>query len=92
MRVFFTSFLWDIVLPPCISRIMHDRTDFIWPHHIGLANVNFPEIMFLAISYVVPDDGDVVISVRATLFMPEPNCMHQLVHNPARKPYQTCYI
>ena len=65
---------------------MHDGTDIIWSHHICLANVNFHEIMFLAFSYVVPDDGDVVISVRATLLMPEPNCMHQLVYNPARKP------
>ena len=85
MRVFFTSFLRNIVLPPCLSRIMHDGTDIIWPHHIGLVNVNFHELPMLAISYVVPVDGDVVISVWATLLMPEPNCMHKPMHNPVRK-------
>ena len=79
-------YLGDIVLPEESFPIMHNGTYIIWPHHIGLVNVNFHKLPMLAISYVVPVDGDVVISVWATLLMPEPNCMHQLVYNPARKP------
>ena len=62
--------------------VMHDRASIIGgTEMINLSKVIFKEVVLHARHDVIPHDGDVVISISSTLFMPKPRCMHQLMHH-----------
>ena len=61
---------------------MHDRASIIGSTKmIYLPEVILEEVVLHASHDVVPLDGDVVVPVSPTLFMPKARCMHKLMHH-----------
>ena len=62
--------------------IMHDGAHVVPPHHVDPAQLLLLEVLVTVLMVdVLPFDGDVLVSVWPTLFMPESHSMHQLVQD-----------
>ena len=61
---------------------MHERAKVVLAHHVDQAKRFFLEVVPEVLTIdILPLDGDVLISVWPTLFMPESYSMHQLVQD-----------
>ena len=61
---------------------MHERAKVVLAHHVDHAKRMLLEVVPAVLTVdVLPLDGDMLISVWPTLFMPESYSMHQLVQD-----------
>ena len=58
---------------------MHNGTNIIRTKHIDLVRIILLKFFPPALLNIVPVDADVVISVWTIVFVPEPQCVYQLV-------------
>ena len=58
---------------------MQNRTEVIFSNEVCLVEVSHFESVMIFIFNVPLHDGDVLVTVWSTLFMPESDSMHQLV-------------
>ena len=64
---------------------MHNRTEVIFSNKVCLVEVSLFESVMIFIFNVPLHDGDVLVAVWSTLFMPESDSMHQLVDHSRNK-------
>ena len=61
---------------------MHERAKVVLAHHVDQCKRILLEVVLeVLLVDVLPLDGDVLVSVWPTLFMPESHSMHQLVQD-----------
>ena len=58
---------------------MHNRTEVIFSNEVCLVEVSLFESVMIFLFNVPLHDGDVLVTVWSTLFMPESDSMHQLM-------------
>ena len=59
--------------------IVHNGTNIIRTKHIDLVRIILLKFFPPALLNIVPVDADVVISVWTVVFMPQPQCVYQLM-------------
>ena len=74
--IFYTDTLY---LREISEAIVHNRTEVIFSNKVCLVEVSLFESVMIFIFNVPLHDGDVLVTVWSTLFMPESDSMHQLV-------------
>ena len=74
-------FPYFLIFSEVPQPIVHDGAHVVPPHHVDPAQLYLPEVMLVALFDILPLDGDVLVSVWPTLFMPESYSMHQLVQD-----------
>ena len=62
-----------------IISVVHNGTNIIRTKHIDLVRIILLKFFPPALLNIVPVDADVVISVWTIVFMPQPQCVYQLV-------------
>ena len=67
------------------EAIVHNRTEVIFSNKVCLVEVSLFESVMIFIFNVPLHDGDVLVAVWSTLFMPESDSMHQLVDHSRNK-------
>ena len=76
-----TGYTDTLYLREISEAIVHNRTEVIFSNKVCLVEVSLFESVMIFIFNVPPHDGDVLVTVWSTLFMPESDSMHQLVYH-----------
>ena len=61
--------------------IVHNRAHVIFTNQVSLVDIHDMEIVFTSIHDVFRNDLHMFVSVWSSMFMPESDCMHQLMYD-----------